>query len=190
MVPCCLLDDTSSEKKMQSLSRTIKLPPTVIRKLRTCEDARAQAQDYQQRYLATACRYAATKVQDEFAAVQNSALYNRRVARAMQLLAQWLVHTDTQTALERLQGTTWRAMYQELGMAPDASELQKVSIQTSHGVTHTYYYDHAMLEPELVPAWAVALIAELVHAKWEGELAETLLQLHQRLVAADLDGRN
>ena len=108
----------------------------------------------------------------------------------MQLLAQWQTHTDPQTAPERLQGTTWRAMYQELGLAPDASELQKVSIQTSHGVTHTYYYDHALLEPELVPAWAVALIAELVHAKWEGALAETLLQLHQRWVAANLDGCN
>ena len=127
---------------MQSLSRTIKLPPTVIRKLRTCEDARAQAQDYQQRYLATACRYEASKVQDEFAAVQNSALYNRRVARAMQLLAQWLAHTDPPPALERLQATTWRAMYQELGMAPDASELQQVSIQTSHGVTL-----HLLLRP-------------------------------------------
>ena len=36
----------------------------------------------------------------------------------------------------------------------------------------------------------MASIAELVHAKWEGELAETLLQLHQRWVAADLDGCN
>ncbi len=160
----------------------------MIRKLRTCEEA--QAQDYQQRYLATACRYEATKVQYEFAAVPNSTLYHRGVARAMQWRAKWQTHTDTQTAPERLQGTTWRAMYQELGLAPDASELQKVSIQTSHGVTHTYYYDHALLEPELVPAWAVALIAELVHAKWEGALAETLLQLHQRWVAANLDGCN
>lgn len=164
---------------MQSLGRTIKLPPTVIRRLMVCEDAQAQAEDYLKRYMATARRYEEASVSDEFDAIKNSAIYNRRVAYAMKLLALWLDERDTKTALERLQSTTWRAMYQELGIQPDAPVLERICIDTPDFM-YEYAYDPAALEPGLVPDWAVALIAELIRLKWDGELAEVLLKLHQQ----------
>ena len=62
----------------------------------------------------------------------------------------------------------------------DTPKLQTLRIRDSEGFDYTYVYDRKKLEPDLVPDWAVALIAELVHAKWEDELATTLLKLHRK----------
>ena len=62
----------------------------------------------------------------------------------------------------------------------DTPRLQTLRVQDSEGFDYTYEYDRRNLEPDLVPNWAVALIAELVRAKWEDELAIALLQLHRK----------
>ena len=166
---------------MQPLSRKIKMPPKVAEKLLASEDPEALAREYRQRYWATADRYEELQVRDEFHAARNSALYYRRLARALELLAQWLGAMDAQAALARLQSWSWRDVYRELGIRKmDAPRLQTISVQDSEGFDYTYAYDRQNLEPELVPDWAVALIAELVHARWEDELAATLLRLHRK----------
>ena len=167
---------------MQSLDHKIKLPPTVIMRLLTCGDAKFQVRDYQRRYLETAKRYEDSEVVDEYDAVRNSAIYYRRMARTMELLTQWLDTMGVEAALEHLKSTTWRDVYRELGVTEiDTPNMAEISVKTDE-FTYTYSYDDENLEPWLVPDWAVALIAELVSAKWECELTTTLLKLHQEFV--------
>lgn len=171
---------------MQPLSRKIKLPPMVAKKLLACEDAEALAREYRQRYWATASRYQELQVSDDFHAVRNSALYYRRLARALELLARWLRIMDAEPALARLQSKSWSDVYRELGITEiDSPTLQTFHFQDSEGFDYTYAYDSQNLAPDRVPDWAVALITELMQAKWEDELALTLLQLHRRFTEVE-----